>query len=231
MIELAVSIALAPTIAIALFIYQKDRYDREPPALLLKLFLFGALTVLPVYYIEKLLSFLNPFTGLLSAFFTAFIVAGMTEEYFKRLVVIRLACRNKSYNEKLDGIVYSVFSALGFATVENLIYVLVRSSDFIYTGITRGIFAVPAHVMFGVTMGYYLSISKFANDERVQNINMRKSYIVPVLLHGIYDFILMSRFMNLFIIFFLFVLYLWRVNLRRLNEYVDDSRARNKGTQ
>lgn len=231
MIELAISIALAPTIAIALFIYQKDRYDREPPALLLELFLFGALTVLPVYFIEKLLSFLNPFTGLLSAFFTAFIVAGMTEEFFKRLVVIRLACKNKSYNEKLDGIVYCVFSALGFATVENLIYVLVRSSNFIYTGVTRGLFAVPAHVMFGITMGYYLSISKFANDERVQNINMRRSYFVPVLLHGIYDFILMSRFMNLFIVFFLFVLYLWRINLKRLNEYVDDSRIRSGGTE
>lgn len=231
MIELAISIALAPTIAIALFIYQKDRYDREPPALLLELFLFGALTVLPVYFIEKLLSFLNPFTGLLSAFFTAFIVAGMTEEFFKRLVVIRLACRNKSYNEKLDGIVYCVFSALGFATVENLIYVLVRSSNFIYTGVTRGLFAVPAHVMFGITMGYYLSISKFANDERVQNINMRRSYFVPVLLHGIYDFILMSRFMNLFVVFFLFVLYLWRINLNRLNEYVDDSRIRSGGTE
>lgn len=231
MIELAVSIALAPTIAIALFIYQKDRYDREPPALLLKLFLFGAFTVLPVYYIEKLLSLVNPFTGLISAFFTAFIIAGMTEEYFKRLVVIRIACKNKSYNEKLDGIVYSVFSALGFATVENLIYVLARSNDFIYTGVTRGIFAVPAHVMFGITMGYYLSISKFADDERIQNINMRRSLIVPVLLHGTYDFILMARFTNLIIIFSIFVLYLWRVNFNRLNEYADDSKIRNKGNE
>lgn len=230
MIE-AVSIALAPTIAIALFIYQKDRYDREPPILLIRLFLFGALTVLPVYFIETMLAFLNPFSGLLSAAFTAFIVAGMTEEYFKRLVVIKLACRNKSYDEKLDGIVYSVFSALGFATVENLIYVLSRSSNFIYTGVTRGIFAVPAHVMFGITMGYYLSISKFADDEKVQDINMRKSYIVPVFLHGTYDFILMAQFTNLIIIFILFVLYLWKLNLGRLNEYTADSRNRNRSAQ
>lgn len=225
--ELAISIALAPTIALAFYIYQKDRHDREPVTLLLKLFTFGALTVIPVYFIEMLLSSFNIFRGIISAAFTAFIVAGITEEYFKRLVVIRFACRNRNYDEKLDGIVYCVFSSLGFATVENLMYVLGRANNTIYTGITRGIFAVPAHMLFGITMGYYLSLSKFAKDEHHKKSYFRRSLYIPVILHGIYDFILLSRFTYLMIAFIAFVLYLWRTNLVRLNEYVEDSSTRN----
>lgn len=225
--ELALTIALAPTIALAIFIYQKDRHDREPVILLFKLFLFGALAVIPVYFIEMLLSIFNIFTGLVSAAFTAFIVAGLTEESFKRLVVIKIACRNKSYDEKLDGIVYSVFSALGFATVENLMYLLRGQSNYVFTGITRGIFAVPAHTLFGITMGYYLSLSKFAKNSYDGKKYLRKSLYMPILLHGIYDFILMSHFNYLMIIFLAFVLYLWRYNLIKLNEYVKESRARN----
>lgn len=230
MTELAIAVALAPTVALSIYIYQKDRYDREPISLLLKLFFFGALSVIPVYFAEKLLAGFNIFGGILSAAYTAFIVAGLTEEYFKRLVVIRIACRNKNYDEKLDGIVYSVFAALGFATVENLMYILLGNSNAIYTGVTRGVFAVPAHMLFGVTMGYYLSLSKFSTDYGDQQLYLRKSLYVPVFLHGLYDFILMSGFNYLVIIFIVFVLYLWRVNLLKLNEYVQESQDRKNMT-
>lgn len=221
--EMAVLAAIAPTVALGLFIYQKDRYDREPPMLLFKIFILGALTVIPVYIVERILSSFNVFTGLLSAAYTAFFVAALTEEYFKRLVVVKFACPNKNYNEKLDGIVYSVFSALGFATVENIMYLLRGLSNFVYTGFARGIFAVPAHMLFGITMGYYLSLSKFSVNETEGRAYYARSLYVPVVLHGLYDFILMSGYTNLMIVFLLFVLYLWRVNLVRLNEYVKES--------
>lgn len=227
--ELAVIIALAPTIALSIYIYQKDRHDREPVSLLLKLFLFGALSVIPVFIVERILTFFNFFRGILSALFTAFIVAGLTEEYFKRLVVIKAACRDKHYDEKLDGIVYCVFSALGFATIENLLYVIRGLSNFVYTGISRGVFAVPAHMLFGITMGYYLSLSKFARDEKSSRLYLKRSYFVPVLLHGTYDFILLSRFTNLLVVFVIFVLFLWKISLDKLNEYTRDSRIRNRG--
>lgn len=226
--EFAFIIALAPVAALILYIYQKDRYDREPPLLLLKIFLYGALTVIPVYIVEIILSSFNIFTGLLHAAYTAFIVAGLTEEYFKRLVVTRFACPNKNYDEKLDGIVYSVMSALGFASVENIMYVLRGLSNFVYTGVSRGIFAVPAHMLFGITMGYYLSLSKFADDEQKQNIFYARSLYVPAILHGIYDFILLSGFTNLIYFFLAFVIYLWWINLIRLNEYVKESRIKYK---
>ena len=225
--RLAITIALAPAIALAVYIYQKDRYDREPVSLLFKLFLFGALSVIPVYFIERILSFFNIFSGIFSTLFTAFIVAGVTEESFKRLVVIKLTCNNKNFDEKLDGIVYSVFAALGFAAIENIMYVTAGTGSIIYTGLTRGIFAVPAHMLFGITMGYYLSLSKFALDEISSKKYLNRSLYMPILLHGTYDFILMSRFTNLMIIFIAFVIFLWRVNLVKLNEYVKDSKIRN----
>ncbi|KPU44850.1 protease PrsW [Oxobacter pfennigii] len=227
--ELAIAVALAPTIALIIYIYQKDRYDREPIHLLARLFIFGALTVIPVYFIEKILAELNIFSGLASAAYTAFIVAGLTEEYFKRLVVIKIAFKDKSYNEKLDGIVYCVFSALGFATIENIMYVIFGPSNFIYTGVTRGIFAVPAHMLFGVTMGYYLSLSKYADADNTRVLNYNKSFYVPVLLHGIYNFILMSGLNNLMFVFAAFVIYLWNANLKKLNQYVKESRTNNPG--
>lgn len=223
MYRTAISLALAPTVALAVFIYQKDRYDREPPDLLLRLFLLGALSAVPVYFIESALSFVNIFSGTLSALYTAFVVAAATEEFSKRFVIVRLVCKNRHYDEKLDGIVYSAFTSLGFASVENLGYVLSERGNFVYTGITRGIFAVPAHMLFGITMGYYLSLAKFAADERTRSANFKKSLYVPILLHGTYDFILMSGLGNLMIILVLFVIYLWRVNLIKLNQYIRES--------
>ena len=227
--ELAIAVGLAPTVAIAIFIYQKDRYDREPVSLLLKLFVFGALTVIPVYFIEKFLSYFNIFTGALGVAYTAFIVAGLTEKYFKKLVVTTFACKNKSYNEKLDGIIYSVFSALGFATVENLMYIFIGQSNYIYVGVTRGLLAVPAHTLFGVTMGYYLSLSKFSKNDAESIVYYRRSLYIPVMLHGIYDFILMINLEGLMVVFLAFVFYLWKSNLSKLNEYVNESKFENEG--
>jgi RsiW-degrading membrane proteinase PrsW (M82 family) len=221
---LAVSLAIAPVIALIIYLYQKDRHNIEPMNLLIYLFFSGSLSAIPVYFVEKLLFFFNIFHGFASSLYTAFVIAGGVEEYFKRLIVIKLAYDNKSYDEKLDGIVYCGFSALGFAAVENIIYVLGGMNDSLYMSITRGIFSVPAHMLFGITMGYYLSLSKFSKTEKIRRLNYRKSYFIPVLLHGIYDFILISHLTNLLIIFVLFLIYLWKNSLDKLNEYVEDSK-------
>lgn len=222
----AITIALAPAIAFGLFIYQKDRYDREPLQLLLSVFFLGAFSVIPVYFVELFLSSINPFSGTLSILFISFIIAGFTEEFFKRLVVLKTAYNSQYYNEKLDGIVYCVFSSLGFAAVENIMYILGGKNIF-YIGITRGIFSVPAHMLFAITMGYYLSLSKYAKDIYEEKNFISKSLYIPIILHGIYDFILMSGFKYLFIIFIIFVIYLWKINLNRLNEYVKESKIQN----
>lgn len=217
-------IAISPGLAFALAVYLTDRYDREPVHLLMKVFVLGALSVIPTAIVERFLLSFNVFGGVLSAAYTAFIVAGFTEEFFKRGVVLRTAYYHRAFDEKLDGIIYAVFAALGFATIENIMYVVFRFAANPYVGLYRGVLSVPAHMLFGVTMGYYLSLSRFAKDESSRKHFLRRALSIPVILHGIFDFILMAKIPALMALFFPFVLYLWIVNLRKLNEYKKESR-------
>jgi protease PrsW len=215
------AIATAPVLAFLIFVYQKDRYDREPSGLLLKLFVFGCLVTIPTYYTERFLSLFST-----SPMFQAFVVAGLTEELFKFLIVKKLSFKVYCYNERLDGIIYSVFTSLGFATIENILYLQGIGANYIYTGLSRAIFAIPAHMLFAITMGYYLSLAKFGLNRNVFRKSIFKALVIPILLHGTYDYILFLRRYGLFPLFILFIIYLWRANLNRLNEYVRDSRER-----
>ncbi len=223
-----VIIAVIPGIALSLGLYLTDRYDREPVRLLLKLFLFGMLAAVPTIFMERILSGFNFFGGIFSIFWTAFIVAGLTEEYFKRLVVMKIAYNHQAFDEKLDGIIYCAYSALGFATIENIMYVVSGFDADPYIGWYRGILSVPAHMLFAVTMGYYLSLARFSPDEATRSHYFARSLIVPILLHGTFNFILMAGISLLMILFIPFVIYLWIANLKKLNRFYQESKVWNK---
>ncbi len=219
-------IAITPAIAIIFGIYLSDKYDREPLKVLLLTYLLGALTVIPIIIVEEILLSFNIFGGTLSNLYTAFIVAGFTEEFFKREVILRIPYKTKYFNEKLDGIVYGVFSSMGFATVENIVYVVYRYANNPHVGLYRGIFSVPAHAVFGITMGYYLSLAKFDTDRIRARKNMRRSLYMPILLHGTFNFILMTNIPQLSILFIPYVIYIWWINQRKLSKFIYDSRHR-----
>lgn len=221
-------IAVTPGIALAMGLYLTDRYDREPVKLLLKLFLFGMLSAVPTIIVERFLSNINILPGILSIAWTTYIVAGFTEEYFKRLVVMRVAYNHSAFDEKLDGIIYCAYSALGFATVENIMYVVSGYDADPYIGWYRGLLSVPAHMLFAITMGYYLSLAKFSPDQENCKRNFTLSLVVPMLFHGTFNFILLAQVPILMILFIPFVIYLWIVNLKKLNNYYQESKAWNK---
>jgi RsiW-degrading membrane proteinase PrsW (M82 family) len=217
--------AIAPSAALLYYFYARDKYEKEPRLLLLKAFLLGGGLVIPVLFAEmKLHIFDMASSTLLTAGYTAFVVAGFVEEFFKFLFFMLYIWKNNEFNEMYDGIVYSVFISLGFATVENLAYVLSTGFN---TAILRSLTAVPAHALFAVAMGYYLGISKFAK------VRYRKKYIllgliIPVILHGIYDFILFSQKFYLLILFIPYMLYLWKRGLSQVDELVEFSPFRNE---
>lgn len=219
-------IAVTPAIALGLAVYLTDRFDREPLRLLAKVFLWGAFSVIPIVIVGRFLSSFNIFTGIFSAVFTAFILAGLTEEFFKREVVLKAVYRHRAFDEKLDGIIYAVFASLGFATVENIMYVVVSYSSNPTVGFSRGAFSVPTHVLLGITMGYYLSLAKFSDDAALEKHYLRKALIIPALLHGTFNFILMADLPILFTLFFPYIIYLWIANLKKLNHYYRDSKKR-----
>lgn len=222
---LLLAAAVAPSAALLFYFYARDKYEKEPRRLLLKAFLLGGGLVIPVLFAEMALNIFDmEETNLLAAGYTAFVVAGLVEESFKFLFFFLYIWKDREFDEMYDGILYAVFISLGFATVENLAYVL--SSGF-NTALVRSLTAVPAHALFGVVMGYYLGIAKFARPQYIRKY-IWLGFITPVILHGIYDFMLFSQKFYLLVFFIPYMLYLWKRGLRHVDELVEFSPFRNK---
>jgi len=217
-------LAVAPVVIIAVYVYIRDKYEREPLGLLLKALLAGALATIPIVIVNGwLVGFADLFSGYQRTGYTAFVVAALVEESFKFTALFLLVWRNKEFNEMYDGIVYAVFVSLGFALVENIMYVTSYGEA---TGYTRAITAVPAHAIFGVTMGYYFAFAKFGIKNNA--LNMVKALLWPILLHGVYNFILMAGHPVFLLLFIPFIFYMWRAGFRKMKELSDHSDFRFK---
>jgi RsiW-degrading membrane proteinase PrsW (M82 family) len=179
------ALAVAPGVAIGLYIYLKDQHEREPLSLLLISFLYGMLSTV----ITLVVSFpLNIFLStkphdVVGEFYNAFFKVALVEELSKFLFVRFVLFNNKNFNEPFDGIVYAVMVSMGFATVENIIYVY----DFgVTTGILRMFTAVPAHGIFGVLMGYFVGKARFAPYRKFYYSVI--ALCAAAVLHGAYDY-------------------------------------------
>ena len=211
--------SLAPVFIILFYIYFRDKYEKEPLGMLVKALLGGILIIIPVIFVERWLSALSPFTSKVgAAAWHAFVVAGSTEEAFKYLALYLLIWKSPSFNEKFDGIVYAVFVSLGFAAVENVMYVM---DGGLQTAAMRALTAIPAHAIFGVTMGYYLGIAHMYEELRKQY--MLRAIAIPVLLHGIYDFILMVEISWLLLLFIPFLVWLYIMGMKKMKVLSDAS--------
>lgn len=217
-------LAILPGIILSLFIIIQDRFDREPIKLLLKVFVLGMFATIPTMVVEMLGQNFNIFSGIAGQLFEAIIVVGFAEEYFKRLVVLRFAFNNPAFSEKLDGIVYCAIAALGFATLENVFYVITYYTLSPDIWITRGLLSVPAHMLLGITMGYYLSLSKFCPHPAKCRSYYNKSLYIPALLHGIFDFMLMTNLPMLSLAVIPFIAYLWITSIIKLRRYYKESK-------
>ncbi len=123
-------------------------------------------------------------SDILSLGYNSYIGIALPEEIMKFIAVFYGAYRVREFDEPIDGVVYSVSSSLGFATLENIFYVL--EGGFV-VGIVRGIFSVPGHAIYGAIMGFYMGRAKFSLE---RNPLLVKSLFYPILLHGTYDFLL-----------------------------------------
>ena len=213
-------LALAPAIIIMIYVYFRDKYEKEPIKLILKGILLGAIVIFPVGLLENyLLIFSKAYDPITKAAWDGFVVAGAIEEAFKFFMVFILIWRNPNFNEKFDGIVYSVSVALGFAAVENLFYVF--SGNSMQVGLVRAFTAVPGHTIFGIVMGFYLGLARFSPKGRGRWLLM--AFVVPWMLHGIYDFLIMSGYPLLILTFIPFLIYMYRIGLKRMREFNQES--------
>ncbi|MCX7650654.1 MAG: PrsW family glutamic-type intramembrane protease [Flavobacteriales bacterium] len=179
------ALAVAPGLALAVFIYWKDKFEREPLRWVGLAFFLGlpaavlaALGSLGLTYILN--SILHEDFWLYHVL-DAFVAVALVEEFFKWLVLRLFIFRRSFFDEPFDGITYAVMVSLGFATIENVLYVYEGGLE---TALVRMFTAVPAHAVFGVMMGYYLGMARF--------YGLRRQYLflallAPVILHGFYD--------------------------------------------
>lgn len=182
------AVAIAPGIAICVFIYFKDKYNREPVGLLMVSFILGMLSTIPA----SILQFLNNTTpeSLIGKSYKdvaifAYLVVALSEEGSKYFMIRFFGYRRKAFDEPFDGIVYAVMVGMGFATLENIGYVYQHGLS---TGLLRMFLSVPAHATFAVLMGYYIGLAKFDAINRKKYLLL--AIILPVIFHGTYDFFL-----------------------------------------
>lgn len=180
-----IGLAVAPGLAISLFIFFLDKFEKEPLHLLTKCFVLGALSTLLALGLGELENYFYPISGSSASIaLDAFVYVAFSEELSKFIFLRWYAYNKPSFNEPYDGIMYSVMVSMGFATTENLIYVLDGGLE---VALIRMLTAVPAHATFAILMGYFVGLAKF----RVSQLPyFALSLISATVLHGMYDFCL-----------------------------------------
>jgi RsiW-degrading membrane proteinase PrsW (M82 family) len=185
-------LALAPIVVILIYIYVKDKYEKEPIGLLVKNFFLGAVVSIIITVVlgfaANIIYTVTDEKSILQQFVKAFFVVALVEEFSKYIIVKYYSQKKTDFNEPFDGIVYAVVVSMGFAALENVLYV---SQYGVTIGLTRAFTAVPAHATFGILMGYFMGKAKFSNNRVKYNL---LGLLTATLFHGAYDFFLFINF-------------------------------------
>ncbi len=238
--QILLLLAIIPSLIIALIVYKSDTIEKEPIKELLKAFLLGIVAVTVTLIVSAIFDISDVDLADISTwelFLYSFISIALIEELSKWCCGYVLLIKNKDFNYMYDGIVYFSFIALGFATVENILYAL--SSD-ISVVLMRAVTTVPAHVFFGIACGYLFTLA--IREKNKGNVGKKNRYlilsiIIPIILHGFYDFCLLTGSYLFLMIYLVFVVSLYVISIsnarkmQRIDHLLDskDTHCRNCG--
>lgn len=221
--------AVLPAVFLMKYIYGKDKADKEPAGLLIRLVFLGVFSTLPALILESMMeNYILPAMRIRSEVFYAIFVAlevGLIEEGCKMFFLHKAVWRNPNFNFRFDGIVYAVTVSLGFAAYENIHYVMAYGLG---VAAQRALLAVPAHMAFAVFMGAFYGRAKMCDvygmdDKRREN--MRLAYGTAVFLHAFYDACAMIGSLAASLLFMVFVAVMYRLVTRLIqNESITDQR-------
>lgn len=213
-------VAVAPALYLMKKVYDLDTIEKEPPALLRRLFLMGCLSVIPAVILEVLFSRLTDplFAGKSELLYLAvdnLLGIALVEEGCKFFFLYKNAYRHPAFNYRFDGVVYAVFVSLGFALVENVLYV---AQFGLQVGLVRALLSVPLHGVCGVYMGIAFGRLKARTLHAPAGLLSAGGHCLPlpVLIHGFYDFCLSRQSRYSLLLFILFVAAVFFLCLRRL---------------
>jgi protease PrsW len=202
------SAGFAPGLALLSYFYLRDDFESEPVSFIIKTFVYGAILTFPIMFLQYVLGAEGIIT---SPWTNAYVSAGLLEEFFKWFILFFVVFQHIEFNDPYDGIIYGASVSLGFATVENILFLVAHGVEF---AIGRALLPVSAHALFGVVMGYYLGKAKFAGQHmKLKRIYM--SLLIPFVLHGTYDFILGTG-RNWIVYMIPFMLFLWWTGIRKI---------------
>ncbi len=220
--------ALLPIAILVYYIYQKDKKSPEPTGQLLKAFFYGILSIPLSFCMSIPLGLIGVYpteaTSIFGSVSATFFGAAIPEEIAKFFLLWLVLRKNRFFDEKMDGIVYAVCISLGFAALENIMYLFSNVESYLSVGITRAIFAVPGHFCFGILMGYYYSLAKFYPKTPLKNKIL--ILVAPIIVHGLYDSILFITDVTpaisgiLTIVFLVFCHKMWKYGGSRIKELI-----------
>ena len=180
---LTICAAVIPALILVVYFWKSDRFP-EPPKVVITTFILGILSIIPSIFfalpfyrvLEKIQ---NPY---LYGIWQAFMCAAVPEESAKFLVIFYYCYKHPAFDEVMDGLVYGATASLGFAALENIMYV---AEDGYSVAVTRALTSVPTHAFFGMFIGYYLALYKKTAVKKIGIVI--KGLAIAILLHGIYD--------------------------------------------
>ena len=208
-----VVLAVIPAVILMIYIYAKDKVEKEPIGMLVGLFFLGALTIFGAaggeYAIQEALVQVLDEKSVAFNFVFYFFGVALCEEGMKFLVLRTRTWKSPNFNYTFDAIVYAVVISLGFATFENIMYVV--DSMTYELAFWRGILSVPGHAIDAVFMGVFYGKAKYfasIGDMSGKSRNMALAFFVPLATHGFYDFCLslQGEFEQAMLLFFGFVI-------------------------
>jgi len=182
----------APAISICIYIFWQDKFDKEPRSLLIKSYFLGMLSIIPALILSSIGNTFgfNPLSDITWwGLFSIIIGTGLTEEFSKYIFVRHYSYKKDAFNEPFDGITYSVMVAMGFATLENIFYVIDGGPQ---TAFVRMFTAIPGHAADGVWIGFFLGLQKLHDNKFYGLIGLGLTAIS----HGLYDFFAMNAVKN-----------------------------------
>lgn len=220
---LLVILAVLPTFIIGYYVYKKDSH-KEPFRVLISLFCSGILSAIGVILLSEILDTIFPIFTKDTSIMTMtelilkiFIEIALVEEFCKWLFVYVIGYKNIEFDETYDIIIYSIFVSLGFATIENIMYILQENT--IQLAVQRAVLSVPGHTAYAIFMSYYLcraKINRLNGDKKKEKIDLILSLFIPTIAHGIFDFCLFANNEIYMIIFFAFTFILFIMAFERL---------------
>jgi protease PrsW len=228
---LTLVVAAAPSAFLLTFFYLKDRYEREPLRHILLAFGLGLYAMIAAEGMATTAEGWFP-VGFLrtggepARLIDAFFLSGFVEELAKAVVLMAAIYHWQEFDEPLDGVVYGVAVALGFATLENFLFVTRLGIGVAWQ---RALFAVPAHALFGATMGYYAGRTKFDHGGKLR-LDGVLLLAAPTVFHGLYDYALHHGLgWKIWVLISLLSVALWVFVLRRVHRAQGRSPFRTEG--